>query len=581
MNRRAIHHSSSPLLASKTPIWRSKLIVALIAAGFASLGVRAAYIQVVNNAFYQKQGEVRFVRTLQLPASRGQILDRNDFILASSVVTPSVWAVPEAVEASDSELKELARLLNLPFGDLKKKLADLDSSFVWIKRQIDQSLAERVTALGIKGIYLRKEYKRQYPEGDAAAPVVGSTDTEGRGIEGVELANDKMLAGISGKRKVIHDRLGRKVEDVGEPVEPEAGKDLQLSIDSKVQFFAFQKIRDAVIDNKAKSGSVVVIDAITGEVLAAASYPIRKPAEDGATSTAAAAARRNLAFSDTFEPGSAMKPFTVALALETGRIKPNTVIQTAPGFLVLAGSTIKDAHVHGALTVQEIIQKSSNVGTVKIAMQMPAREMWQVFSKVGLGQRPQLKFPGLASGKLRPYKSWRPIEQATMAYGYGLSASLFQMTRAYTVFATDGRILPATLYKTDTPAEGERVFSATTATEIRTMLQMAAGPGGTGPKAQTDGFSVGGKSGTAHKQVGKVYAENKYRAWFVGLAPVSKPRIVVGVMLDEPSAGRYYGGDVAAPVFSATVAQSLRAMGVHPDLEVKPTISSVSVPESF
>ena len=573
----SIHHSSSPLLASKTPVWRSKLIVALIAVGFASLGVRAAYIQVVNNDFYQKQGEVRFARTLLLPASRGQILDRNDLILASSVVTPSVWAVPDTVDESDSTLKELARLLDIPLTDLKKRLNDTDSSFVWLKRQIDQSLAEKVTALNIKGIYLRKEYKRKYPEGDAAATVVGSTDTEGNGIEGVELASEKVLAGVSGKRKVIHDRLGRKVEDVGEPVEPLPGKDLQLSIDSKVQFFAFQKIRDAVIENKAKSGSVVVLDAITGEVLAAVSYPIHKSTSDGSAS----AARRNLAFSDTFEPGSAMKPFTIALALETGRVKPHTVIQTAPGSLVLAGSTIKDAHPHGPLTVQEIIQKSSNVGTVKIAMQMPAREMWEVFSKVGFGQRPKLQFPGLASGKLRPYKSWRPIEQATMSYGYGLSASLFQMTRAYTVFATDGRLLPATLSKTATPAEGERVFSPETTSEIRKMLQMAAGPGGTGPKAQTDGYSVGGKSGTAHKQVGKAYADDKYRSWFVGLSPISKPRIVVGVMLDEPSAGKYFGGDVAAPVFSATVAQSLRTMGVHPDLEVKPSFSSVAVPESF
>lgn len=577
MSSPSIHHSSSPLLASKTPVWRSKLIVALIAVGFASLGVRAAYIQVVNNAFYQKQGEVRFARTLQLPASRGQILDRNDLILASSVVTPSVWAVPDTVEASDDTLKALARLLEIPFTDLKKKLADTDSSFVWLKRQIDQSVAERVTALGIKGIYLRKEYKRKYPEGDAAATVVGSTDTEGKGIEGIELAGEKVLAGVSGRRKVIHDRLGRKVEDVGEPIEPLAGKDLQLSIDSKVQFFAFQKIRDAVIENKAKSGSVVVIDAVTGEVLAAVSYPIHKSNAEGAGTSA----RRNLAFSDTFEPGSAMKPFAIALALETGRVKPQTVIQTAPGSLVLAGSTIKDAHPHGALTVQEIIQKSSNVGTVKIAMQMPAREMWQVFSSVGFGQKPKLQFPGLATGKLRPYKSWRPIEQATMSYGYGLSASLFQMTRAYTVFATDGRLLPATLSKTEAPAQGERVFSPETALEIRKMLQMAAGPAGTGPKAQTDGFSVGGKSGTAHKQVGKSYADNKYRSWFVGLAPISRPRIVVGVMLDEPSAGRYFGGEVAAPVFSATVAQSLRTMGVHPDLEVKPTITSVAVPESF
>jgi cell division protein FtsI (penicillin-binding protein 3) len=574
---RAVHHSPSPLLASKTPIWRSKLIVALIAAGFASLGVRAAYIQVVNNDFYQRQGEVRFARTLTLPASRGKILDRNELILASSVMTPSIWAVPGSVEAGPATMARLANLLGVPLAELKKKLDDTAGSFVWLRRQVDESVADQVMALGIKGIYLRKEYKRRYPEGDAAATVVGVTDTEGKGIEGAEFANDNTLAGKSGKRKVIHDRLGRKVEDVGEPLQPSAGKDVQLSIDSKVQFFAFQKIRDAVIENKAKSGSVVVIDALTGEVLAAASYPLyRASTEPGGSTT-----RRNLAFSDTFEPGSAMKPFTIGLALETGRVKPSTVIQTAPGSLAMGGFTIKDAHPHAALSVEEIIQKSSNVGTVKIAMQMQSREMWQVFSQVGIGQKPQLQFPGLASGRLRPFKNWRPIEQATMSYGYGLSASLFQMTRAYTVFATDGRLLPSSLIKTDTPGVGERVFSPQTAAQVRKMLQMAAAPGGTGPKAMTDGYSVGGKSGTARKQIGKEYADNKYRSWFVGIAPISKPRIVVGVMLDEPSAGRYFGGDVAAPVFSATVAQSLRTMGVQPDIEVKPRITAIAEPESL
>jgi cell division protein FtsI (penicillin-binding protein 3) len=276
-----------------------------------------------------------------------------------------------------------------------------------------------------------------------------------------------------------------------------------------------------------------------------------------------------------------MKPFVIGLALESGRVSPSSVIQTAPGAMVVTGSTIKDAHPHGALTVEEVIQKSSNVGTVKMAMQMQPVEMWQVFSKIGLGQKPTLQFPGMATGKLRPYKTWRPIEQATMSYGYGLSASLFQMTRAYTVFATDGRLLPPSLYKVVSPPQGDRVFSPETAQSVRKMLQMAAGPGGTGPKAQTDGYSVGGKSGTAHKQVGKSYASDKYRSWFVGMAPISNPRIVVGVMLDEPSAGRYYGGEVAAPVFSATVAQSLRSMGIQPDLKVNPTISSVAVEESF
>jgi cell division protein FtsI (penicillin-binding protein 3) len=282
-----------------------------------------------------------------------------------------------------------------------------------------------------------------------------------------------------------------------------------------------------------------------------------------------------------FEPGSTMKPFTIGLALETSRVTPQSMVQTAPGHVVIGGARISDAHPHGALSVQQVIQKSSNVGTLKLALQMQPREMWELFTQAGFGQKPQITFPGAASGRLRPYKSWRPVEQATMSYGYGLSASLFQMTRSYTVFAHDGQIIPATLLKTDQPAVGVQVLSPKTAADVRLMLQMAAGPGGTAPKAQTLGYSVGGKSGTAHKQVGKSYATNRYRSWFVGMAPIDKPRIIVGVMLDEPSAGRYYGGDVAAPVFSATVQQTLRLMGVQPDMNVKPQIVVNAVEESF
>ena len=293
---------------------------------------------------------------------------------------------------------------------------------------------------------------------------------------------------------------------------------------------------------------------------------------------------RNRALTDTFEPGSVMKAFTIGLALESGRVTPQTVIQTAPGSINITGSTIRDSHPRGALTVQQVIQVSSNVGTTKIAMQMQAREMWETFSQAGFGQKPQITFPGVVSGRLRPYKTWRPIEQATMAYGYGLSASLFQMARAYTVFGHDGQILATTLLKSDEPAGGVQVFSSNTAAEIRKMLQMAAGPGGTGQKAQTLGYSVGGKTGTAYKQVGKGYGtekDRKYRGWFVGMAPIDKPRVIVAVMIDEPSAGKHYGGDVAAPVFSELVQQALRMKGVQPDMSVKPQIVTQAVEESF
>jgi len=575
---RSLAYTSSPLLASKTPVWRSKFIVAAIAMGFVGLAGRAAWVQVFANDFFQKQGEVRFARTLELPANRGRILDRNGLLLATSVPAPSIWAIPEDVERDRAKLAELARLLGMTKGELDRKLEDEDKTFVWLKRQVDEPIAQKVAALKIKGIYQRKEYKRQYPEGEAAAHVVGFTNVEDRGQEGIELAFNGELAGRPGSRRVIKDRLGSVVEDVGQQVPPVDGRDLQLSIDSKVQFFAYQKLRDAVLENKAKAGSVVVLDAATGEVLALANYPSYAP---NRRQNLTGEQLRNRALTDVFEPGSTMKPFTIGLALENGLVTPQTPIQTAPGYVVIGGMKISDSHAHGVLTVQEVIQKSSNVGTLKIALQMQPRQMWELFTQAGFGQKPQITFPGAVSGRLRPYKSWRPVEQATMSYGYGLSASLFQMARSYTVFAHDGQIIPATLLKTNEPATGVQVFSPKTTAAIRTMLQMAAGPGGTGPKAQTVGYSVGGKSGTAYKQVGKGYATNKYRSWFVGIAPIEKPRIIVAVMVDEPSAGKYYGGDVAAPVFSTTVQQTLRMLGVQPDMSVKPQIVVESVEESF
>ena len=581
MSSRGIQYTSSPLLASRTPGWRSKFVVGVLALAFLGLTARAAYIQVVANDFFLHQGEVRFARTLELPATRGRILDRNGMILASSVPAPSIWAIPEDVEFEGNQLKELANLLEMSQAEISKKLADEDKTFVWIKRQVDADVAKKIAALNIKGIYQRKEYRRVYPEGESAVHVVGFTNVEDAGQEGVELAFNKDLSGKAGSRRVIKDRLGRVVEDVGDMIPPLEGKDLQLSIDSKVQFFAYQKLRDAVVENKAKAGSVVVMDAQTGEVLALANYPSYSPAN---RSNLSGAQLRNRALTDTFEPGSVMKPFTIGLAVETGRVKPSTVIDTAPGSVTITGATIHDSHPHGALTVEQVIQVSSNVGTTKIAMQMPASEMWQTFSQAGFGQKPQIQFPGAVSGRLRPYKTWRPIEQATMSYGYGLSASLFQMVRSYTVFAHGGQIIPGTLLKATEPASGPAVFSEQTAAKVRHMLQMAAGPGGTGPKAQTMGYSVGGKSGTAYKQVGKGYGSDgnrKYRSWFVGMAPIDQPRVIVGVMLDEPSNGRYFGGDVAAPVFSDTVQQTLRAMGVQPDMAVRPQIVAQAVEESF
>ncbi len=575
---RSIAYTSSPLLASPTPVWRSKFIVATIALAFSGLVGRAVYIQVIENEFFQKQGEVRFARTLALPASRGRILDRNGIVLASSIPVPSIWAIPEDVPRAPEGLKQLAKLLEMPLAELNKKLEDEDKTFVWLKRQVDESVGNDIAALGLKGIYQRKEYKRQYPEGEAAAHVVGFTNVEDKGQEGMELAFNKELGGRDGSRRVIKNRMGRVVEDMREQIAPVDGRDLQLSIDSKVQFFAYQTIKAAVLEHKAKAGSVVVLDVHTGEVLALANYPSFVPDKRRNLS---GAQLRNRALTDTFEPGSTVKPFIIAAALAQGMVKPATPIQTAPGRMKIGNATITDSHVYGVLSVSEVIQKSSNVGTVKIAMQMSPQEMWEMYSQIGFGQKPALPFPGAVSGRLRPYKSWRPIEQATMSYGYGVSVSLFQLAHAYTVFGRDGDLVPVTMFKMDEPATGVPVFGARHARDVRHMLHMVTGPGGTAQKAQAMGYSVGGKTGTAHKVEGKGYAAKKYRGVFAGLAPIDAPRIAVAVMIDEPSNGKYFGGVTAAPVFSQTVQQTLRVLGIAPDLSVVPQVITDAVEESF
>ena len=580
---RNLNYATSPLLASKTPPWRSRFVVALVGLGFLLLVGRAVYIQIIGTDFYQQQGEKRYGHVIDVPASRGRILDRNGQVLATSVPVPSVWAIPKDFAADVQQRKALAQLLEMKPAELEQKIDGGGRNFAWLARQVDAERWAAVQALGVKGVHQIGEYRRKYPEGESAAHIVGFTNIEEKGQEGIELAFEEALQGRDGSRAVVKDRLGRVVEDRGEQLEPVNGRDIQLSIDSKVQFFAYQRVRDAVAEHNAKAGSVVVLDVVTGEVLALANYPSYDP---GNRRKLSGEQLRNRALTDTFEPGSTMKPLVAGWALETKRVKPDTMINTAPGSLVVGPLVVKDAHPYQSLTVEQVIQKSSNVGAARLAMQMPARELWELFSTVGYGQKPQIDFPGAVTGRLKPYKTWKPVEQATMAYGYGLSASLLQMARAYTCLArAGGDVIPVTLLKRDTPVGGVKVYSPETAREIRHMLQLAAGPGGTGPLAQTQGYSVGGKSGTAHKQEGKGYAANKYRSWFVGMAPISNPRIVVAVMVDEPSKGVYFGGLVAAPVFSQVVQQTLRLMNVPPDLEVTPQImASKSAPaerESF
>jgi cell division protein FtsI (penicillin-binding protein 3) len=561
-----ISFSSTPNLVLRLPMWRSRLVLFLIFVGFTALVVRAIWVQGFGNSFYEEKGNKATLRSIEMPASRGKILDRNGEVLATSLLAKAIIAFPEAIpeDLSKEKVTQLARLLEMGEGELKKKLSS-DRTQIFLKRQVDLDVAKQIKELGIPGIAQNNEYKRLYPEGEAMAHIVGFTNVEDRGQEGMELAKEKELAGQPGRRRVIQDRLGRYVEGLGIIHPPRDGADLQLSIDSKVQFLAFNELKAVAEKHRAKAAGAVVLDVQTGEILALANWPTYNP---NSRTNLSGEQLRNRVLTDTFEPGSTMKPFSIALALEKGIVQPNTSMAIGKS-IVIGKKAITDTHPYGVLTVSEVIQKSSNIGTAKIAMQLQPQEMWEMFQSVGLGQAPTIGFPGAVAGRLRPYKNWVPIDQATMSYGYGLSASLFQMARAYSIFARDGELVPTTIYKTNANPKGTQVISAKTAIQMREMLELVTQTGGTATTAQTLGYRVGGKTGTAHKVEGKGYAGNKYRGFFVGMAPMSAPRIVVAVMVDEPSAGGYYGGVVAAPAFANIVAGTLRSMNVLPDAAVK------------
>lgn len=563
---RSTPHSASLPRLSET---RSRVAMLVLTMAFITLLGRAFYLQGPFSDFLQERGQARYARTLELPAVRGKIMDRNGVVLASSIPAKAVWAIPEDVEIRAKNFKELSQLLDIPEKEIRQRLQDEDRKFVYLKRQLAPEIAAKVSALQLNGIHIRDEYRRFYPEGEALAHVLGFTDIEDIGQEGIELAHDNVLKGQAGSRRVIKDRLGRVIEDV-EGIRPAlAGRDLVLSIDSKIQFLAFSELKAGVEANNAKAGAIVVLDARTGEVLAMANYPTYNPNQRRGLS---GAQLRNRAITDTYEPGSTMKPFTIAVGLETGKITPETSIQTGNGKLQFGQHVISDTHANGLLTVNGVLQKSSNIGMTKISQMLAAKDMWQEFTQVGLGQAPRIGFPGAVAGRLRPAEKWRPIEQATMSYGYGLSVSLIQMARAYTVFVNDGQVLPLSFTKLQQPTQGVRVISPKTAEQMRKMLEYAAGPGGTAPRAQVVGYSVAGKTGTARKQSNGGYVERKYIGSFIGFAPASNPRLIVAVMVDEPSAGKIYGGDVAAPIFAGVVADALRALNVAPDAPYKTLI---------
>ena len=561
-----MNFAASPVLALRLPLWRSRMLLVLIAGGFLVLACRAVYLQGWNNDFLQQKGESRYSRVLEISANRGKITDRQGEALAISTPVKSVWAIPEEVQFSSQQRAKLAALLELPPQEIDKRLNE-STSFTYLKRQIPPEVAERVSELRIPGLFQNREYRRYYPGGEVMAHVLGFAGADDSGQEGIELAFDSTLAGKSGSRRVIKDRLGQIVEDLESIREAQNGRDLVLALDAKLQNLAFSQLRLAVESNKAKAGAIVVIDAKTGEVLALANLPTYNPNN---RSRLSGAQLRNRVITDTFEPGSTLKPFTVATAMELGKITPATMIATAAGSLSIGNATIHDAHRFGDMSVAQVIQRSSNVGAAKIALGLAPEAMWSMFDKVGFGAAPRLGFPGEAVGKLRPYRTWRPIEQATMSYGHGIAVSLVQLAHAYTIFASDGELLPLSLTRLDGPRPGRRVISPATAQRVRDMLELAVQPGGTAPKARVMGYRVAGKTGTSHKQENGGYAEHKYVSSFVGLAPASNPRLVIAVMLDEPSAGQHYGGAVAAPVFSAVMSGALRILGVPPDAPLKP-----------
>ena len=562
---------NSPVLDRQMPMWRAKLVFLLLMAGFVALFAKALYLQGMDEEFLQAQGERRYERTLVLPATRGKIFDRSEsVVLAASVPARAIWAIPEDTRAAtDAQLTELAKLLDMKVSDIQARVADTKRTFVYIRRQVSLDTADKIRKLNVPGFHQQGEMRRFYPEGSLMAHVLGFTNIEDEGIEGVELAFDEALSGRAGSRRVIKDRLGRVIEDVQAVVPPVDGKDLHVSIDAGLQYDTYMALKQAMEDNKASAAAGVVLDVRTGEILALVNLPSYDPND---RSDRRGNALRNRAMVDTFEPGSTMKPFTVALALDSQKVTMNTMFDTGNGQYRFRGATISDVSRNGQINVADIVRRSSNIGMAMLSERLSAQDMWTTFSELGFGRAPEANFPGVAAGRLRPWERWRPIEQATMAYGYGLSVSLLQLAQAYTVFARDGDMVSLSLLKRSGAPTSKQVYSPQVARQLRAILEAAAGPDGA-KLAQVQGYRVAGKSGTARKIINGSYSKSDYRSSFVGFAPVSDPRIVVAVSIDEPNAGAYYGGRVAAPVFAEIVASSLRRLGVQPDAPLESLVA--------
>ena len=546
---------------------RILVVLGALAVGFAGLLGRGVYLQTLQHEFLKNQGDQRFVRTLTLPASRGMITDRNGATLALSAPTESLFAMPSEMDEmpTEAQLEKLSSIIDVPVASIKEKLGK-KKDFIYLKRQLSKEKADEIAALGIKGFGFQKELKRHYPMGNLFAHVIGFTNIDGKGQEGLELSREDILRGSDGAKVVLRDNKGNIVDSLDSPRNnaPKNGRDMVLSLDQRIQTLAYEELNKAVDYHQAKAGTVVVLDAQTGEILALVNSPAYDPNQPG---SAGSEQRRNRAVTDMIEPGSAMKPFTIAKALDSGKVNTSQRFNTNP--YKIGPATVRDTHVYPSLDLRGIMQKSSNVGTSKLSAMFKPKEMYDFYHDLGVGVRMHSGFPGESAGLLRNWKRWRPIEQATMSFGYGLQLSLLQLARAYTMLTHDGELLPVSFEKQAVAPEGKRVIKAETARQIREMMVAVTEPGGTGTAGAVDGFDVGAKTGTARKLINGRYVDNKHVATFVGFAPAQNPRVIVAVTVDEPTANGYYGGTVAGPVFKQVMSGSLNILGVSPTKPLK------------
>jgi cell division protein FtsI (penicillin-binding protein 3) len=524
---------------------------------------RALQLQVLDREFLERQADARHLRVATLSAHRGSILDRNGETLAASTPVDSVWADPGQLARATDRINELAKMLGRgPENLLRQITSNLEREFIFLRRHMSPAQAARVMDLNIPGVYLQREYRRYYPAGEVTGHVLGFTDIDDRGQEGLELAYDQWMVGEAGAKRVIKDRLGHVIGDV-ESIRPaRPGKDLVSSLDLRIQYLAYRELKAAVQKHHARSGSVVVMDITTGEVLAMANQPSYNPNDRAQFSVSR---YRNRAVTDIFEPGSSFKPLVIAAALESGRYTPHSRVDTSPGYIEVTGKRIEDTRNLGVIPIATILAKSSNVGATKVALSLEPEYLWEIINRFGIGRLTNSGFPGESPGLLNDFSHWREIGQATLAYGYGLSLTPLQLTQAYAVFAAGGIRLPASFLRVERAEKGERVIAPATAAAIVGMLEQVVSSDGTGKKAAVPGYRVAGKTGTSWKYQAGGYSTDRYIAVFAGLAPATKPRLVIVVLIDEPSGDKYYGGDVAAPLFSAVMSGALRYLAVPPD----------------